>query len=101
MSAGKSIPSDFGAPRLNGHNYTTWKKDMKSFLQTKKVWRVVDGTKPRPTTITDANGAVTNQDAIDEWDDKNEDACGTIFRCIDDSQRIHVTTQDVAHTIWT
>ena len=36
--------------KLGELNFSTWKYDMQAALQTKRLWRLVSGQEPKPTT---------------------------------------------------
>ena len=56
--------------KLGELNYSTWKYDMQAALQTKRLWRLVSGQEPKPTT----------PDKLELWNERAEQAAGLIYR---------------------
>jgi hypothetical protein len=74
----------------NPSNYTSWSENMESYLKTRREWLPVIGRYPEPEF---ANvDAPTHQERVDhiEWQETTDSAVGTIFLCIDESQKDHV-----------
>ena len=63
-------------PIFDGSNYNVWVDQMKFWLQSQNLWRIVNGTILRPT-IGPGPPPVTAQD-VAVWDDKDEAAFGAI-----------------------
>jgi len=74
----------------NPSNYTSWSKNMESYLKTCQEWLPVIGRYPEPE-FTNVN-APTCQERMDhmEWQETGDLAAGTIFLCINKSQKDHV-----------
>jgi hypothetical protein len=74
----------------NPSNYTSWSENMESYLKTRREWLPVIGRFPEPEFL-DVD-APTCQERIDhiEWQETKDSAAGTIFLCIDESQKDHI-----------
>lgn len=74
-------------PVLDGNNWVSWSETMEAFLSSKGLWRIVSRVdRPEPISPREgSDGSICNQDdidarqtKIDNWDDDNERAMGTI-----------------------
>ena len=63
-------------PIFDGSNYNVWVDQMKFWLQSQNLWRIVNGTIPRPT-VGLGPPPVTAQD-VAVWDNKDEAAFGAM-----------------------
>ena len=63
-------------PIFNGSNYNIWVDQIKFWLQSQNLWRIVNGTILRPT-VGPGPPPITAQD-VAVWDDKDEAAFGAI-----------------------
>ena len=77
-------------PIFDGSNYNVWVDQMKFWLQSQNLWRIVNGTIPRPT-VGAGPPAVTHVD-VAAWDDKDEAAFGAISLQIAHHMRAAVLT---------
>ena len=66
--------------KLGELNYSTWKYDMQAALQTKRLWRLVSGQEPKPTT----------PDKLKLWNERAEQAAGLIYQKLEHSMQILV-----------
>jgi len=62
-------------PLFNSSNYNDWLSGMKAYLQVQKLYGHASGAKARPSPTSNS---VTNQDAIDTWDENDGAAIGAI-----------------------
>jgi hypothetical protein len=79
-------------PKLNDSNYEQWRGEMTAWLKKAKVWRIVAGTKTKPT-----KGDAEIQTFEDDWDR----AAGELLLWIEDGQKTHVKdVEDDPQKIW-
>jgi hypothetical protein len=79
-------------PKLDEDNYSSWVRNMKAQLQSKKVWMVVSGvhSKPSPTA-----------DNYMDWLEKEEVAAGMIYLALQDGQKAQIEAhQDDPKKMW-
>ena len=76
MSSAATNDVKTAVPIFDGSNYNVWVDQMKFWLQSQNLWRIVNSTIPRPT-VGLGPPPVTTQD-IAVWDDKDEAAFGAI-----------------------
>ena len=88
-------------PIFDGSNYNVWVNQMKFWLQSQNLWRIVNGTIPRPT-VGPGPPPVTAQD-VAAWDDKDEAAFGAISLRIAHHMRAAVLTaaNTTSALVWT
>ena len=86
-----SSDSKLGFPKLAEKNYTSWVENMRSYLQMKRVWRIVTGDKLPPPKGTSE---------YDQWLDDSDSAAGIIVAGLEDSQRIHVKNMEDPVQMW-
>ncbi|KAF8583130.1 hypothetical protein K439DRAFT_1412453, partial [Ramaria rubella] len=81
----------------NPSNYNSWSESMESYLKTRREWLPVVGRSPEPEFV-DVD-LPTQQECLDhiEWLETRDSAAGTIFLCIDDSQKDHAGPQFSAY----
>ena len=77
-------------PIFDGSNYNVWVDQMKFWLQSQNLWRIVNGMIPQPT-VGPGPPPVTAQD-VAVWDDKDEAAFGAISLRIAHHMRAAVLT---------
>ena len=82
--------------KLGGFN--DWDIDIRAYLQSKGLWRLVAGTKTKPAAVT-LNATATNQDLVtaadaarDKWDDQDEKAVGIIVTTLSHGERTALAT---------
>ena len=76
MSSAAANDVKVAVPIFDESNYNVWVNQMKFWLQSQNLWRIVNGTIPRPT-VNPGPPPITAQD-VTVWDDKDEAAFGTI-----------------------
>ena len=76
MSSAATNDVKVAVPIFDESNYNVWVNQMKFWLQSQNLWRIVNGTIPRPT-VNPGPPPITAQD-VTVWDDKDEAAFGTI-----------------------
>ena len=88
-------------PIFDGSNYNIWVEQMSLWLRSANLWRIVNGTTPRPT-LGAGNPPVTQQ-MVDIWDDKDEAAFGAISLRIAHHMRAAVLTATnvTSAMVWT
>ena len=91
MSSNTNTDVKIAVPIFDGSNYNVWVDQMKFWLQSQNLWRVVNGTIPRPT-VGLGPPPVTAQD-VAAWDDKDEAAFGAISLRIAHHMRAAVLTE--------
>ena len=90
MSSNNVQDVKLAVPIFDGSNYNVWVDQMKFWLQSQNLWRIVNGTIPRPTV--GAGPPVITQADVNAWDDKDEAAFGAISLRIAHHMRAAVLT---------
>ena len=84
-----NTPTAPSFPRLNEHNYHTWKFDIQAQLQRNGTWKVVSGRlpkpSPRPAGAAGAAAAAAAAESDDQWYAMNENAAGIIYSVVEPS----------------
>ena len=83
-----NTPTAPSFPRLNEHNYHTWKFDIQAQLQRNGTWKVVSGRLPKPSPRpAGAAGAAAAAaaESDDQWYAMNENAAGIIYSVVEPS----------------
>ena len=98
MSSATANDVKVAVPIFDGSNYNVWVDQMKFWLQSQNLWRIVNGTILRPTV----GPPITAQD-VAVWDDKDEAALGTIsLRIAHHMQAASLTAANTASAlVWT
>jgi hypothetical protein len=65
--------------KLGKSNYPEWSGEMRAWLMKMGLWRLVCGKEKMPSEAK----------AAEEWEIKQEKACGEIFLCVSKEQRVH------------
>ena len=101
MSSPQAQDVKLTVPIFDGSNYNVWVDQMKFWLQSQNLWRIVNGTIPRPT-VRAGPPAITHVD-VTAWDDKDEAAFGTISLRIAHHMRAAVLTaaNNMSALVWT
>ena len=55
-----TLPAPPSFPKLNEHNYHTWKFDIQALLQRNATWAIVSGLRDRPDTPGDHQNVKRN-----------------------------------------
>lgn len=72
---------------------------MELLLRKQNLWKkVIIGDRPTPELST--AGVIENQKAIDDWDDLDDEARGTIGLLVEDDQLGHIRKAKTAKTTW-
>ncbi|GAA5967407.1 hypothetical protein JCM8115_000782 [Rhodotorula mucilaginosa] len=83
-------------PRLKGKDtYPRWSSALKLYFKKSKSWGVISGSEPRPSvvaavgpsTATGATAPATNLEAIEAWEDKDNEAKFDIVSTVSDEQQ--------------
>ena len=74
MSSSNDFSLDKTIPVFDGANFLEWQAQMKGYLQLKGWWSIVNGTITQPAVGT----AGATQADVDQWDNVDEMALGTI-----------------------
>ena len=101
MSSAAANDVKTAVPIFDGSNYNVWVDQMKFWLQSQNLWRIVNSTIPRPT-VGPGPPPVTAQDVV-VWDDKDEAAFGAISLWIAHHMRAAVLTaaNTTSALVWT
>jgi len=77
--------------KLSSANYPTWAGEMQAWLMASGLWRIVNGSKPRPA----ASSPPTEAQAItiEDWETKAEKAAGYLYLMVEQDQRVHFVLQ--------
>jgi hypothetical protein len=87
--------------KLSSHNYPQWSDEMKAWLRSQSLWRIVSGDIIRPLAADPTAPTATEIALIDAWIDKLDRASGWIFLMVEPEQRVHITSiQDDATLMW-
>lgn len=81
----------FPFPKLNNHNFQTWKFKMEMMLVRDELWYVIGEERP----VADAGAALA------QWIKDDRKARATICLCLDDGQLSLVRGADTAKGVWT
>src|SRR5271154_5741620 len=76
----------------DGSNFQTWKFRMEVILKSRKIWEIVDGTKPKPGSADAA--------ALAEWETNEMDARAQILLTLEDDTMNGVTTTTTSKEAW-
>src|SRR3954447_13003261 len=88
--------------RLNGTNYAQWKLRMRMLLIKEGTWDIVTGRSVAPAAgATTSTASATSEKApekapestskdYDAWKKRDQDALGTIFLAVNDSELLHL-----------
>ncbi|KAJ8489432.1 hypothetical protein ONZ45_g13597 [Pleurotus djamor] len=68
--------------KLNNSNYREWEGEMKAFLMSKGLWRLVSGQ--------EAKSAESDKDKLEKWELRAEKAYGDMFLAMEPDQRVHI-----------
>lgn len=85
--------------KLNDDNYANWKFKMEMLLRKQNLWKKVIET-AKPTAALGTAGAITNQDAMDKWDEQDDEARGSIGLAVEDDQLAHIRKSKTAKEAW-
>lgn len=97
MSSFSGIPN---FPQLTETNYADWSINTKAFLQSQKLWRIVNGTQTKPTSSSSPKPEELK--AEEDWEDRSERACDVIMMSLSPGQKTHITAaKDDPVAIWT
>src|SRR5882757_1382162 len=86
-------------PIFNGSDYRVWAQKMEDYLKSLKLWRFVTGTTTRPTPVLPAAPTLVEQQAMNDWDDLNDQAQGIIALRLSGNLRTHIAP--LASVTWT
>lgn len=89
----------FPFPKLNNHNFQTWKFKMEMMLVRDELWYVISEDKPTAATVAGAAGA--SAATIAQWNKDDRKALATICLCLDDGQSSLVRGAKSAKDVWT
>lgn len=88
--------------KLNNSNYSNWKFKMELLLLKKNLWKkVIIGRRPAAVPTSNANPTPKNADALNQWDEVDDQARGTIGLSVEDDQLIHIRDKKTAKEVWT
>ena len=80
-----NTPTAPSFPRLNEHNYHTWKFDIQAQLQRNGTWKVVSGRLPKPSPRPAGVAGAATAESDDQWYAMNENAAGIIYSVVEPS----------------
>ena len=95
-------------PKLEGQsNYTRWVGAIRLALKAYKLWSIVDGTKPRPTTVATEKGkeqetgepSGSDEDQV-KWQEQDDRAKAVIMFSVMADDLTTVTDAATAHEAW-
>ena len=108
-----TIPSE--VPILNGSNYRTWEQMMKSFLQTKGLYRLIRATHHIPSVLSESQQVEyeaeattperikTLQDILlarETWEEENDKILGYINLKVSASIQQITASHTIARDLW-
>jgi hypothetical protein len=87
---------------FDGSNYIMWSDSMQAWLQSQGFWQVVSGAEERPmqpaqSTVAQATEINTR---ITAWENKNDQAFGSIILRLAPSICQHANAKDTAKEVW-
>jgi len=88
---------------LDGLNYLVWKNQMKAWLWSKGLWQITVGNEQK-FPEADANATIAiceaNYKSWMEWDNKDDQAYGTILLCVNPSVTVVADSAATANIVW-
>ena len=86
-------------PVLDSTNYQEWAARMQSYLMSQGQWRVIN--KSAPSEVKDEAGSVTNQSALDDWEENISKAVGNIRLRLHHTIAYQFNTEENVADLWT
>lgn len=84
--------------KLTNDNYANWKFKIELLLRKHNLWKhVIEGSCPLPIFN---NNLIVNLSIIDDWDNKDDEARGTIGLLVMDDQLCHIRNMKTAAETW-
>jgi hypothetical protein len=83
-------------------NYLTWSDSMRAWLLSQGFWQVVSGAELKPVLLLQATAAQTTEIGarITAWENKNNQAFGSIVLRLAPSLRQHANAKTTAKQVW-
>jgi hypothetical protein len=87
---------------FDGSNYLTWSDSMRAWLRSQGFWQVVSGAELKPILLPQATAVQTTEIGarITAWENKNDQAFGSIVLRLAPSLRQHANTKTTAKQVW-
>jgi hypothetical protein len=87
---------------FDGSNYIAWSDSMRAWLRSQGYWQVVSGAEKKPVLPPQATTAQTAEvgSSIMAWENKNDQAFGSIILCLAPSLRQHANAKATAKQVW-
>ena len=73
-------------------NFNKWKFVLKTALEARGIWDIVEGKRKEPALVTNQAGAVTNQDDVNKWKIENARAKSMIIGTLAPRMLCHIET---------
>lgn len=87
--------------KLNNSNYSNWKFRMELLLLKKNLWKkVILGDRPAPIPTSADNPTPTNAKQIEDWEEADDQARGSIGLTVEDDQLVHIRNKKSAKEVW-
>ncbi|XP_073811912.1 uncharacterized protein [Musca autumnalis] len=85
--------------KLNNSNYANWKFRIELLLRKQNLWKkVIEGSRPQENR--GQAGIIVNAAEISDWEDKDDEARGTIGLLVMDDQLCHIRHLKTAKETW-
>jgi transposase InsO family protein len=87
---------------FDGSNYLAWSDSMRAWLRSQGYWQVVSGAEKKPVLPPQATTAQTAEvgSSIMAWENKNDQAFGSIILCLAPSLRQRANAKATAKQVW-
>jgi len=88
---------------LDGSNYLVWKNQMRAWLWSKGLWQITNGNEKKFQELnpsTSAAACEANYKQRMDWDNKDDQACGTILLWVNPSVAALANSALTAKAIW-
>jgi hypothetical protein len=86
---------------LKTGNYTQWSGDMKAWLMSKGLWRLVKGDEVEPVVKNKSAPTEVETKAREIWQDRALRTAGELYLAISDKQKMHLEgIEDDPVKIW-
>ncbi|SJL14968.1 uncharacterized protein ARMOST_18445 [Armillaria ostoyae] len=79
-----------GFENLSASNYNEWEENMSALLKTRREYLITIGQDPEPEFVDADHPTYQERKDWKDWKETKVSAAGTIYLCLDESQKAHV-----------